>query len=93
MKKLLIATALLSAFTFANATELTGASIKGERVSKGQAYGTVAGKLGQPDSVYDYTKNIGGKETPVREATYVDGSKSYTIVVENGKVVAIRSAR
>lgn len=93
MKKLLIATALLSAFTFANATDLTGATIKGERVNKGQAYGAVAAKLGQPDSVYDYTKNIGGKETPVREATYIDGSKSYTIVVENGKVVTIRSAR
>lgn len=93
MKKLLIATALLSVFTFANATDLTGASIKGERVNKGQAYGAVAAKLGQPDSVYDYKKNVNGQEIPVREATYVDGSISYTIVVENGKVVAIRSAR
>lgn len=93
MKKLLITSALFAAFSLANATDLTGATIKGERVNKGQAYGAVAAKLGQPDSVYDYTKNIGGKETPVREATYVDGSKSYTVVVENGKVVTIRSAR
>lgn len=93
MKKLLIATALISAFTFANATDLTGATIKGERVNKGQSYGAVAAKLGQPDSVYDYTKNVNGKETPVREATYMDGSKSYTVVVENGQVVNIRSAR
>ena len=93
MKKLFIATALMSAFTFANATDLTGASIRGERVNKGQAYGAIAAKLGQPDSVYDYKKNVNGQEIPVREATYIDGGKSYTIIVENGKVTNIKSSR
>jgi len=93
MKKLLIASALFAAFSLTNATDLTGATIKGERVNKGQAYGAVAAKLGQPDSVYDHVKTVKGEVISVREATYVDGSKSYTVVVENGKVVAIRSAR
>lgn len=93
MKKIISTILLISAFSIANATELTGASIKGERVNKGQSYGAVAAKIGQPDSVYDYKKNVNGQEVAVREATYVDGGKTYTVVVENGKVVSIRSAR
>lgn len=38
MKKLLIATALMSAFTFANAN-ITNASINGERVRTGDTFG------------------------------------------------------
>lgn len=93
MKKIIVAALLASVFSIANATELTGASIKGERVNKGQSYGAVAAKLGQPDSVYDHVKTVKGEVVSVREATYVDGNKSYTIVVENGKIVSIRSAR
>ena len=92
MKKLLVAAALMSAFTFANAN-LTNASINGERVRTGDTFGQIVGKLGQPTSTYDYTKNIGGKETPVREVSYVDGSKTYTITIENGKVVSMKSSR
>lgn len=92
MKKLLIATALMSAFTFANAN-LTNTSVNGERVRVGDSYGQIVGKLGQPASTYDYTKNMNGKETPVREVSYVDGSKTYTITIENGKVTQIKTSR
>jgi hypothetical protein len=93
MKKIIVATLLILVFSITNATELTGASIKGERINKGQSYGAVIAKLGQPDSVYDYKKNVNGQEVSVREATYVDGSKTYTVVVENGKIVSINSVR
>lgn len=92
MKKLLIAAALLSAFSFANAN-LTNAGINGERVRVGDSYGQIVGKLGQPASTYDYTKNVNGKETPVREVTYTDGNKSIVLTIENGKVISIRSVR
>lgn len=92
MKKLLIAMALMSAFTFANAN-ITNASINGERVRVGDTYGQIVGKLGQPASSYDYTKNINGKETPVREVSYVSNGKTYVVVIENGKVTTIRSGR
>jgi hypothetical protein len=90
MKKLLIAAALLSAFSFANAN-LTNAGINGERVRVGDSYGQIVGKLGQPASTYDYTKNVNGKETPVREVSYSSDGKTYTITIENGKVTAIKS--
>ena len=57
MKKLLITAALMSVFTLANAN-ITNASINGERVRVGDTYGQIVGKLGQPASSYDYTKNI-----------------------------------
>jgi hypothetical protein len=90
MKKLLIAAALISAFSFANAN-LTNAGINGERVRVGDSYGQIVGKLGQPASTYDYTKNVNGKETPVREVSYSSDDKTYTITIENGKVTAIKS--
>lgn len=90
MKKLLIAAALMSAFSFANAN-LTNAGINGERVRVGDSYGQIVGKLGRPASTYDYTKNVNGKETPVREVTYNSDGKTYTITIENGKVTAIKS--
>ena len=92
MKKLLITAALMSVFTFANAN-ITNASINGERVRVGDTYGQIVGKLGQPASSYDYTKNINGKETPVREVSYVSNGKTYVVVIENGKVTTIRSGR
>ena len=92
MKKLLIAATLMSAFTFANAN-ITNASINGERVRTGDTFGQIVGKLGQPATTYDYTKNVGGKETPVREVSYVDGNKTYTITIENGKVTNIKTSR
>lgn len=92
MKKLLITAALMSVFTLANAN-ITNASINGERVRVGDSYGQIVGKLGQPASSYDYTKNINGKETPVREVSYVSGGKTYVVVIENGKVTTIRSGR
>lgn len=92
MKKILIAAALVSACSFANAN-LTNASVNGERVRVGDSYGQIVGKLGQPASTYDYTKNINGKETPVREVSYVDGNKTYTITIENGKVTHIKTSR
>lgn len=55
MKKILIAAALVSACSFANAN-LTNASVNGERVRVGDSYGQIVGKLGQPASTYDYTK-------------------------------------
>lgn len=92
MKKLLITAALMSVFTLANAN-ITNASINGERVRVGDSYGQIVGKLGQPASSYDYTKNINGKETPVREVSYVSNGKTYVVVIENGKVTTIRSGR
>lgn len=92
MKKLLVAAALMSAFTFANAN-LTNAGINGERVVIGDSFGKIVGKLGQPASTYDYTKNVNGKETPVREVSYLSNGKTYTITIENGKVTAIKSSR
>ena len=92
MKKLLITAALMSVFTLANAN-ITNASINGERVRVGDTYGQIVGKLGQPASSYDYTKNINGKETPVREVSYVSNGKTFVVVIENGKVTAIRSGR
>ena len=92
MKKLLIAATLMSAFTFANAN-ITNASINGERVRTGDTFGQIVGKLGQPATTYDYKKNVNGQEIPVREATYIDGGKSYTIIVENGKVTNIKTSR
>ncbi len=92
MKKLLITAALMSVFTLANAN-ITNASINGERVRVGDTYGQIVGKLGQPASSYDYTKNINGKETPVREVSYVSNGKTYVVVIENGKVITIRSGR
>ena len=92
MKKLLITAALMSGFTLANAN-ITNASINGERVRVGDTYGQIVGKLGQPASSYDYTKNINGKETPVREVSYVSNGKTYVVVIENGKVTTIRSGR
>ncbi|MDH0828077.1 DUF2845 domain-containing protein [Acinetobacter johnsonii] len=92
MKKLLITAALMSVFTLANAN-ITNASINGERVRVGDTYGQIVGKLGQPASSYDYTKNINGKETPVREVSYVSNGKTYVVVIENGKVTTIRSGR
>ena len=68
MKKLLVAAVLMTAFSFANAN-LTNASVNGERVRVGDTYGQIVGKLGQPVSTYDYTKNVNGKETPVREVS------------------------
>lgn len=92
MKKLLMTAALMSVFTLANAN-ITNASINGERVRVGDTYGQIVGKLGQPASSYDYTKNINGKETPVREVSYVSNGKTYVVVIENGKVTTIRSGR
>ena len=92
MKKLLITAALMSVFTLANAN-IANASINGERVRVGDTYGQIVGKLGQPASSYDYTKNINGKETPVREVSYVSNGKTYVVVIENGKVTTIRSGR
>jgi len=92
MKKLIITAALMSVFTLANAN-ITNASINGERVRVGDTYGQIVGKLGQPASSYDYTKNINGKETPVREVSYVSNGKTYVVVIENGKVITIRSGR
>ncbi|QPF36513.1 DUF2845 domain-containing protein [Acinetobacter johnsonii] len=92
MKKLLITAALMSVFTLANAN-ITNANINGERVRVGDTYGQIVGKLGQPASSYDYTKNINGKETPVREVSYVSNGKTYVVVIENGKVTTIRSGR
>ncbi len=92
MKKLLITAALMSVFTLANAN-ITNASINGERVRVGDTYGQIVRKLGQPASSYDYTKNINGKETPVREVSYVSNGKTYVVVIENGKVTTIRSGR
>ena len=92
MKKLLITAALMCVFTLANAN-ITNASINGERVRVGDTYGQIVGKLGQPASSYDYTKNINGKETPVREVSYVSNGKTYVVVIENGKVTTIRSGR
>lgn len=92
MKKLIITAALMSVFTLANAN-ITNASINGERVRVGDTYGQIVGKLGQPASSYDYTKNINGKETPVREVSYVSNGKTYVVVIENGKVTTIRSGR
>jgi hypothetical protein len=82
----------MSVFTLANAN-ITNASINGERVRVGDTYGQIVGKLGQPASSYDYTKNINGKETPVREVSYVSNGKTYVVVIENGKVTTIRSGR
>ncbi|MBJ7436531.1 MAG: hypothetical protein JHC54_12615 [Acinetobacter sp.] len=82
----------MSVFTLANAN-ITNASINGERVRVGDTYGQIVGKLGQPASSYDYTKNINGKETPVREVSYVSNGKTYVVVIENGKVITIRSGR
>ena len=79
-------------FTLANAN-ITNANINGERVRVGDTYGQIVGKLGQPASSYDYTKNINGKETPVREVSYVSNGKTYVVVIENGKVTTIRSGR
>jgi hypothetical protein len=92
VKKLLVAAVLMTAFSFANAN-LTNASVNGERVRVGDTYGQIVGKLGQPVSTYDYTKNVNGKETPVREVSYVDGNKTYTISIENGKVTHIKTSR
>ncbi|RKG32983.1 DUF2845 domain-containing protein [Acinetobacter tianfuensis] len=92
MKKLLVAATLMTAFSFANAN-LTNASVNGERVRVGDTYGQIVAKLGQPVATYDYTKNVGGKETPVREVSYVDGNKTYTITIENGKVTHIKTSR
>ena len=92
MKKLLIATALMSAFTFANAN-ISNASINGERVRTGDTFGQIVGKLGQPATTYDYKKNVNGQEIPVREVSYADGSKTYTITIENGKVTNIKTSR
>ncbi|MDH1240764.1 DUF2845 domain-containing protein [Acinetobacter johnsonii] len=92
MKKLIITAALMSVFILANAN-ITNASINGERVRVGDTYGQIVGKLGQPASSYDYTKNINGKETPVREVSYVSNGKTYVVVIENGKVTTIRSGR
>ena len=92
MKKLLITAALMSVFTLANAN-ITNASINGERVRVGDSYGQIVGKLGQPASSYDYTKNINGKETPVREVSYVSNGKTFVVVIEDGKVTTIRSGR
>ena len=92
MKKLIITAALMSVFILANAN-ITNASINGERVRVGDTYGQIVGKLGQPASSYDYTKNINGKETPVREVSYVSNGKTYVVVIENGKVITIRSGR
>lgn len=92
MKKILIAATLMSAFTFANAN-LTNASINGERVRIGDSFGQIAGKLGQPASTYDYTKNVNGQETPVREVSYSSDGKTYTITIENGKVANIKTSR
>lgn len=92
MKKLILGVLLLSSSVFANAN-ISNASINGERVRIGDQYGQIVGKLGQPASTYDYTKNIGGKETPVREVSYQSGGKTYTITIENGKVAKIVSGR
>ena len=92
MKKLLITAALMSVFTLANAN-LAGASINGKQVRKGQSYGEVVAAAGQPTSHYDYVKNVGGKDVSVRELSYVDGSKNFTVVIEDGKVTMIRSGR
>lgn len=92
MKKLLIAAALMSVFTFTNAN-IANASINGERVRTGDTFGQIVGKLGQPASTYDYTKNVNGKETPVREVSYLSNGKTYTITIENGIVTAIKSSR
>lgn len=92
MKKLIITAALMSVFILANAN-ITNASINGERVRVGDTYGQIVGKLGQPASSYDYTKNINGKETPVREVSYVSNGKTNVVVIENGKVTTIRSGR
>lgn len=92
MKKLLVAATLMTAFSFANAN-LTNAGINGERVRVGDTYGQIVGKLGQQVSTYDYTKNVNGKETSVREVSYVDGNKTYTITIENGKVTHIKTSR
>ncbi|NWK73791.1 hypothetical protein HYG93_05695 [Acinetobacter sp. SwsAc6] len=92
MKKLLVVVALMTAFSFANAN-LTNAGINGERVRVGDNYGQIVGKLGQPASTYDYTKNVNGKETPVREVSYNSDGKSYTITIENGKVASIKTSR
>ena len=92
MKKLLVAAVLMTAFSFANAN-LTNASVNGERVRVGDTYGQIVGKLGQPVSTYDYTKNVNGKETSGREVSYVDGNKTYTITIENGKVTHIKTSR
>jgi len=82
----------MSVFTLANAN-LSGASINGKHVRKGQSYGEVVAAAGQPVSHYDYVKNVGGKDVSVRELNYVDGSKTFTVVIENGKVTTIRSGR
>lgn len=92
MKKLIITAALMSVFTLANAN-LAGASINGKQVRKGQSYGEVVAAAGQPTSHYDYVKNVGGKDVSVRELSYVDASKTFTVVIENGKVTTIRSGR
>lgn len=92
MKKLIITAALMSVFTLANAN-LVGASINGKQVRKGQSYGEVVAAAGQPVSHFDYVKNVGGKDVSVRELSYVDGSKTFTVVIEDGKVTTIRSGK
>lgn len=92
MKKVLITAALMSVYTLANAN-LAGASINGKQVRKGQSFGEVVAAAGQPVSHFDYVKNVGGKDVSVRELSYVDGSKTFTVVIEDGKVTTIRSGR
>ena len=92
MKKLIITATLMSVFTLANAN-LAGASINGKQVRKGQSYGEVVAAAGQPVSHFDYVKNVGGKDVSVRELSYVDGSKTFTVVIEDGKVTTIRSGK
>jgi len=92
MKKVLITAALMSVYTLANAN-LAGASINGKQVRKGQSFGEVVAAAGQPVSHFDYVKNVGGKDVSVRELSYVDGSKTFTVVIEDDKVTTIRSGR
>ncbi len=55
--------------------------------------GEVVAAAGQPTSHYDYVKNVGGKDVSVRELTYASNSKTFVVVIEDGKVTTIRSGR
>jgi hypothetical protein len=90
MKKLLIASVLISAFTLANAAETSSFRVNGDIVSVGDSVGVLFQRAGKPKSSYTYQVDTGRNTTVTATDFYYEiGNEIYTVTVREGKVFNI----
>ncbi len=91
MKKILLISALLSAFAFANAAVDTRSfRVNGDIVSIGDSVGALMSRAGRPMHQHSYTVDTGRNTTiTVTDYIYQVDNEIYTVTVREGRVTKI----